>query len=91
MTASFQARVVRILAVLWPAFMVTIVLEGLVFSLFDPAAIRWTDSLGEPLSPLTVYSGGFLVIWALVSLAAGVARAFPAPAVSDKDSAKVLA
>lgn len=83
MPTSIQARVVRGLTVLWPAFMVSIVLEGLLFSLFDPATMRWTDSLGAPPSPLAVYSGAFFVIWALVSLAVVVSRAFPAPPEAD--------
>lgn len=79
MPSSTQVRIVRVLAVAWPAFMASIVLEGLLFSLFDPATMRWSDSLGAPLSPLAVYSGAFLVIWALISLAVAVARAFPVP------------
>lgn len=51
MRASTTARVVRVLSVLWPAFMVSIVLEGLLFTLFEPVAMRWSDSLGDPLSP----------------------------------------
>ncbi len=79
MTASALARATRLLAVLWPSFLVTILLEGLIFTLFDPASLRWTDSMGEPLSPLAVYSLGFLAIWALVALAVTLARAFPLP------------
>lgn len=83
MSSPLQARAIRILSVLWPAFIVSIVLEGLVFTLFDPMAMRWTDALGEPFSPLTVYSVGFLVIWALVSVAVALARSFPPPAEAD--------
>ena len=79
MSSSTQARTVRILSVLWPAFIVSIVLEGLVFTVFDPMAMRWTDALGEPFSPLAVYSVGFLVIWALVSAAVALARSFALP------------
>ena len=80
MTTATQARTVRLLAVLWPAFLGSIVLEGLLFTLFDPMAMRWTDSLGEPLSPLAVYSLGFLVIWGCMSAAVALARAFAVPA-----------
>lgn len=80
MSSSMQARSIRWLSVLWPAFMVSIPMVGILFSAFDPAALRWTDSLGEPLSPLAVYSLGFLVIWALVSTAVALARSFPQPA-----------
>lgn len=83
MSSSTQARTVRIVSVLWPAFIVSIVLEGLVFTAFDPMAMRWTDSQGEPFSPLAIYSIGFLVIWALVSAAVALARSFALPADGD--------
>jgi hypothetical protein len=87
MSSSLQTRVIRWLAVLWPAFLVSIPLVGLVFTAFDPAALRWSDSLGDPLSPLAVYSLGFLVIWALVSVAVAVARQFPEPTGSGTSTA----
>ena len=80
MSSATQARAVRWLSVLWPAFMASIVIEGLVFSLFDPATIRWTDSHGDPLAPLAVYSLAFLAIWAAVSVAVALARSLPQPA-----------
>lgn len=89
MTAATQARTVRLLSVLWPAFLVSIVLEGLLFTLFDPMAMRWTDGLGEPLSPLAVYSLGFLVIWGCMSAAVALARAFAVPA--DRDGSGAIA
>ena len=87
MHSSLQTQVIRWLAVLWPAFMVSIPLVGLVFTAFDPATLRWTDSLGEPLSPLAVYSLGFLAIWALVSVAVALARQFPEPAAGGTPAA----
>lgn len=89
MTAATQDRTVRLLSVLWPAFMVSIVLEGLLFTLFEPMAMRWTDSLGEPLSPLAVYSLGFLVIWGCMSAAVALARAFAVP--TDRDGSGAVA
>ena len=89
MNSSSSARAVRVLSVLWPAFMVSIVLEGLLFTLFEPMAMRWTDSLGEPLSPLAVYSLGFLVIWGCMSAAVALARAFAVP--TDRDGSGAVA
>lgn len=91
MSSAMQARTVRLLAVLWPAFLVSIVLEGLLFTLFDPMAMRWTDSLGEPLSPLAVYSLGFLVIWGCMSAAVALARAFAVPAPADREGSGAVA
>lgn len=79
MNSSMPSRAIRALTVLWPSFLATILLEGLVFSAFDPQSLRWTDSMGDPLSPLAVYTLGFLAIWAMVSLAAAMARSFDAP------------
>lgn len=86
MGTSAQARWVRCLSVLWPAFMGAIVLEGLVFSAFDPMSLRWTDALGEPLAPLAVYTLGFLLIWAAVSAAVAMARCLPDPRAGDEAS-----
>ena len=89
MNSSSSARAVRVLSVLWPAFMVSIVLEGLLFTLFEPMAMRWTVSLGDPLSPLAVYSLGFLVIWGCMSAAVALARAFAVP--TDRDGSGAVA
>lgn len=87
MNSSMQVRTVRWLSVLWPAFLVTIPLVGLVFSAFDPATIDWTDAQGEPLPATAVYSLGFLVVWALVSVAVAMARSFAAPPADAAESA----
>jgi hypothetical protein len=76
MTSSRPDSSVRLMSVLWPAFLLSIVLEGLLFTLFDPTAMRWSDSLGEALSPLAVYSVGFFVIWACISAAVALALVF---------------
>ncbi len=61
----------RILAVLWPAFLVAGVAEGIFFSLFDPHELTF---FGEPLeaSRLAVYSVGFLCFWAMGAAASAV-------------------
>ena len=91
MTSSRQVRALRVLSVLWPAFMASVVLEGLLFTLFDPLAMRWTDNLGEPFSPVTVYSLGFLAIWACISVAVAMARSMPTPVAQDADSSGAMA
>ncbi|MFT3818760.1 MAG: hypothetical protein QM750_14160 [Rubrivivax sp.] len=81
---SPSTRTIRILAVLWPAFLATIVIEGLVFSMFDPSALRWTDGLGETLSPLAVYTLAFVVIWAAIAGAVALAGSFALPSASQR-------
>lgn len=91
MNPSSSARAVRVLSVLWPAFMVSIVLEGLLFTLFEPMSMRWSDGLGDPLSPVAVYSLGFLLIWTCMSAAVALARAFPPPRVNSTDGSGAVA
>jgi hypothetical protein len=49
--------------ILWPAFLVAGVADGIVFSLFDPQEMH---VFGEPveLSRIGVYSIGFFLFWA---------------------------
>ena len=61
----------RILTILWPSFLMAIVLDGLVFSAFDPAEgglERWAQGL----TPLGIYSLGFLLFWSVISCASGM-------------------
>ena len=52
---------------------------------------RWSDGLGEPLSPVAVYSLGFLLIWACMSVAVALARAFPPPRIDAGDGSGAVA
>lgn len=49
--------------VLWPAFLVAIVAEGLLFSLFDPH--QFGADAESALSREAVYTLGFFALWAL--------------------------
>lgn len=57
----------RWMALLWPAFLGAAVLDGIVFSFFDPQTIHLpfapTAMLGW--SDLAVYSTAFFVFWAV--------------------------
>jgi len=55
-------------AILWPSFLVAIVAEGVIFSLFDPLEIVMSTRL-EGISPLGVYTLGFFLLWAFCGLA----------------------
>lgn len=52
----------RLMWVLWPSFLVAIVMDGVVFSTFDPLEIAYN---GEPLfdSRMAAYTVAFLVFW----------------------------
>lgn len=56
----------RILTILWPSFLMAGVLEGIVFSFFDPAGAA------TGLPPMGVYTLGFLLFWAVVSCASAM-------------------
>ncbi len=53
----------RLMWILWPAFLVAAIADGIVFSLFDPHEMH---VFGEPveLSRIAVYSIGFFLFWA---------------------------
>lgn len=61
----------RLMAALWPSFLMAAVLEGLVFSLLDPELLDARLSHAG-LSQLAVYSLAFLAFWAVTALASGL-------------------
>jgi hypothetical protein len=64
-------RALHVAQILWPAFVMAGVLEMLVFSVLDPSLVRigpW-----EP-EARTVYSLGFLVFWAVLSLSGALSH-----------------
>lgn len=54
----------RLMWIVWPAFMVACILEGLVFAMVDPQDLHW---FGQPmaLSRQGVYTVAFFVFWGL--------------------------
>ena len=56
----------QLMWILWPAFLVAGMADGLVFSLFDPQDMQ---IFGEPvnLSPRAIYSIGFFLFWAFAA------------------------
>jgi len=67
-----QRRLGRIMMqVFWPAFLMAIVAEGVLFSVVDPQELA---SLGLPLasSREAAYTLGFFVLWALFACSSGM-------------------
>ena len=58
----------RVLQILWPAFLVSGVMEILLFSILDPAELHLFGTL-VGARPVAVYSVVFLVLWGLVATA----------------------
>ena len=56
----------RLMWILWPAFLVAGIAEGITFSLFDPSDMHL---FGQPveLGRTAVYSIGFFLFWAFAS------------------------
>jgi len=57
----------RALTILWPSFAMAGVLEGLVFSVVDPADLHWLGHIPLEASPQAVYTLSFLAFWAVLS------------------------
>ena len=61
-----------LMAVAWPAFLASCILEALVFAVIDPLDLTWGQAhLGW--SRQAVYTLAFFVFWGVVALAASLA------------------
>jgi hypothetical protein len=69
----------RLMAILWPAFLLAGVLEMLVFAMVGPQALHW---LGQPLewSRQGVYTASFFVFWAITTAACALTALLTLPA-----------
>ena len=59
----------RALRILWPAFIAAGVLEMLVFALIDPSELHGFSGAPIGWSAQAVYTVGFLLFWAVISMA----------------------
>lgn len=64
----------RMMAILWPAFLMAGVLEMLVFALIDPHDLHWFGGAPVDLSASAVYSLAFFVFWAVISTAGALTQ-----------------
>ena len=64
----------RALLILWPAFAMACVLEGLVFSMVDPADLHSFGAGPLDWSRSTVYSVAFLAFWGVIAAASGLTQ-----------------
>ena len=69
MTEKQVPRMQKCIAVLWPSFLVAIVVTGLFFSAFDPDDLYPFGEQAE-ISRLGMYSIGFLVFWLITAISA---------------------
>ncbi len=59
----------RVLAILWPAFLMAGVLEMLVFALVDPGNLHWFGGEQVALSASAVYTLAFFAFWLVIATA----------------------
>jgi hypothetical protein len=74
MSQPAMPKLTRAMCVLWPAFLVAGVLEMLVFSLVDPSELHTFGGQSLDWPATMVYSVGFLVFWAMISVAGALTQ-----------------
>ena len=65
---------VRMLAILWPAFLMAGVLETLVFALVDPAGLHWFGGRPMAWSSSAVYTLAFFAFWGVIAAASALTQ-----------------
>lgn len=74
-TTMATSRVqMRVMAILWPAFIMAGVLEMLVFALVDPGSLHWFGGEQVQLSATAVYTMAFFVFWGVIATAGAMTR-----------------
>ncbi|MFM2059466.1 MAG: hypothetical protein RLY71_3851 [Pseudomonadota bacterium] len=64
----------RVVAILWPSFLMAGLLEMLVFAFVDPEELHWLGGAALDLSRGSVYTLAFFVFWLVVSLAGALSH-----------------
>ena len=64
----------RVMAILWPAFLMAGVLEMLVFALVDPGNLHWFGGEQVVLSASAVYTLAFFVFWGVIATAGALTQ-----------------
>lgn len=79
MTLESSSMAVRLVCILWPAFLMAGVTEALVFAVVDPADMRWFGEAHIEWSPPTIYSVSFLIFWGVIAIASALTQLMGAP------------
>ena len=58
-----------VMTILWPAFLMAGVLEGLVFAVVDPGELHWFGGAVIAWPAQAIYSISFLIFWGVISTA----------------------
>jgi hypothetical protein len=77
--AGSTGKAERVLAVLWPAFVMAGVLEALVFAVVDPESLTWFGGTPLGLSRQAVYTVTFFIFWGVISSASAITTLMSRP------------
>jgi hypothetical protein len=61
----------RLMCIAWPAFLMTVLLEGLVFAVIDPLDLHMVAE-GFDLSRQAFYTLAFFVFWGVIAIASAL-------------------
>jgi hypothetical protein len=70
--AGSTGKTERVLAVLWPAFVMAGLLEALVFAVVDPESLTWFGGAPLGLSRQAVYTVTFFIFWGVIASASAL-------------------
>ena len=62
----------RVMAVLWPSFLMAGVMETLVFAFVDPAQLHLFGGRQILWSPTAVYTVSFFLFWGVIAMASAL-------------------
>lgn len=79
MSESARMCSVRLLCVLWPAFLMAGVAEALVFVVVDPSELHWFGADRIDWSLSAIYSATFLIFWGVISIAGALTQLLSLP------------
>jgi hypothetical protein len=77
-------KVQKVIAILWPGFLVAGIATVVFFTLFDPAEIAACKG-GVEISRLGAYTMGFFLFWLITSLSSLLTCYFQRPCERDSD------
>lgn len=66
-----QMTAQRLMCIAWPAFLMTVILEGLVFAVIDPMDLHFVAE-GFQLSRQGFYTLAFFVFWGVIAFASAM-------------------
>lgn len=73
----------RLMCIAWPAFLMTVILEGLVFAVIDPMDLHFVAE-GFQLSRQGFYTLAFFVFWGVIAFASALSIFLLSPPKSSE-------